>query len=539
MDHIIKRNSYTTPNNSHWHRIWSLLARCIIVCAILGIIVMTLFAASDPNTASTATHTQKQASYDTEPSYEYQYMVLIDAGSSGTRVFVYRWNCEGTLETAPNGVLKLEPGLSSFAGDPTGAVNSLRPLIVHAEGVVPSHLHSKTQVLVLATAGLRLLPDTQSTDILNAIKEELPMHMTFSMHSDDVRILSGAEEGVYGWLAVNYLERRLEHTADGTIAVMDMGGGSAQIAFAIPNHVADDTNKDIFPLHVPTHSGATSLHNIYVVTRLGFGSNMARKRYVEMLRAKRLKSRIGVIKDPCMYPGSVDTWNNQRSKMFDKPINFTGTGDYDECLRAMLPLLTQRDQDCTDNPCTMEGILDIPTNMQVLGFSEFWYSLYDVYNISGNYNYESYRQTSKAFCARKWDDILQEYKAGLYPHASWSRFTHQCFKAAWMTTMLHHAYRIDKTRRFKSVSELKGSKVQWTLGLALERMKIDSPCFADKQYVGISEMYLDGDATVTLVIGGFLVLLVMAILVSLFHRSSTPTRRTVSLQGVKILQDHV
>lgn len=44
----------------------------------------------------------------------------------------------------------------------------------------------------------------------------------------DVRILTGAEEGVFGWVQANYLLGRLGLPANQTLAVIDMGGGSMQ-----------------------------------------------------------------------------------------------------------------------------------------------------------------------------------------------------------------------------------------------------------------------------------------------------------------------
>ena len=45
----------------------------------------------------------------------------------------------------------------------------------------------------------------------------------------DVRVLSGEEEGAFGWAQANYLLDRLGLLPNETLAVIDMGGGSMQV----------------------------------------------------------------------------------------------------------------------------------------------------------------------------------------------------------------------------------------------------------------------------------------------------------------------
>jgi Golgi nucleoside diphosphatase len=61
-----------------------------------------------------------------------------------------------------------------------------------------------------ATAGLRLLPDDQSDSILNEVENELK-NSGLLMDEDSVGILSGTDEGVFGWFTLNYLTDRIKH----------------------------------------------------------------------------------------------------------------------------------------------------------------------------------------------------------------------------------------------------------------------------------------------------------------------------------------
>lgn len=65
-----------------------------------------------------------------------RYAIYIDAGSSGTRLHVFQyqhaaWPAYLQLQL-PEPTLAVEPGLSSYASNPSEAGNSLRPLLTFA-----------------------------------------------------------------------------------------------------------------------------------------------------------------------------------------------------------------------------------------------------------------------------------------------------------------------------------------------------------------------------------------------------------------------
>ena len=119
----------------------------------------------------------------------------MDAGSSGSRVFVYSWGCGGAVTTVPGSELKIEPGLSSYAGKPAEAMASLAPLLRHAEQQIPAASQPQARLMILATAGLRMIPTLQSDEILTTLREGLGDRCEFQIKSSDVRILSGVDEG--------------------------------------------------------------------------------------------------------------------------------------------------------------------------------------------------------------------------------------------------------------------------------------------------------------------------------------------------------
>jgi apyrase len=94
-------------------------------------------------------------------------------------------------------------------------------------------LQASTGLSLKATAGLRLLPGSKADDILAAVRKYLATY-PFKLKSDAVEIMDGAHEGAFAWLTLNYLLGRLQSGPTGTVAAIDLGGGSVQEAFALP-----------------------------------------------------------------------------------------------------------------------------------------------------------------------------------------------------------------------------------------------------------------------------------------------------------------
>ncbi|KAJ9114906.1 hypothetical protein QFC20_001279 [Naganishia adeliensis] len=127
-----------------------------------------------------------------------QYALVIDAGSTGSRIHVYKFNNCGPTPSLEYETFKaVQPGLSSFARDPTAAAASLDPLMEEAVRVVPESLRHCSAVEVKATAGLRLLPGTEGEAILEEVRVRLESDWPFALSKEDnaIEIMDGKDEG--------------------------------------------------------------------------------------------------------------------------------------------------------------------------------------------------------------------------------------------------------------------------------------------------------------------------------------------------------
>lgn len=217
----------------------------------------------------------------------YDYLVMIDAGSKGSRVYVYNWlNPKHALEAGldlqnnpkvnlvhelkfgadqvdsddeftpgdkpkkvnfPSIFLdkvwhkKIQPGLSSFHQSPQKVGNRhLRYLLSYASAIVPKSEHHRTPLFLHATAGMRLLPPKEQAPILENVCEYLQTNSDFYVPhcKSHVNIIDGDTEGLYGWLSINYLigsfdwpEEHIHGNDHYTYGLLDMGGASTQVVF--------------------------------------------------------------------------------------------------------------------------------------------------------------------------------------------------------------------------------------------------------------------------------------------------------------------
>lgn len=134
---------------------------------------------------------------------------------------------------------QLKPGLgdSGWATEPARAAASLGPLLKKAIAAVPAKHRATTPIELRATAGLRLLPGGAADQILDEVGKVLA-ESPFMVIPEGVSIMDGVDEGAYAWLTLNYLLGNTGKPMEQLVGAIDLGGGSIQQAFAVPEKVA-------------------------------------------------------------------------------------------------------------------------------------------------------------------------------------------------------------------------------------------------------------------------------------------------------------
>ncbi|XP_021254985.1 ectonucleoside triphosphate diphosphohydrolase 1 isoform X4 [Numida meleagris] len=138
-----------------------------------------------------------------------KYGIVLDAGSSHTNLYVYEWPAEKENDTGvvqQVEVCKVEgPGISGYSQSTEKAGPSLLQCLRQAEEVIPLKQHQETPVYLGATAGMRLLRlenKDAADEVLSSVEKTL---RSAPFNFQGARIISGQEEGAYGWITINYL----------------------------------------------------------------------------------------------------------------------------------------------------------------------------------------------------------------------------------------------------------------------------------------------------------------------------------------------
>ncbi|XP_021281853.1 apyrase 2-like isoform X2 [Herrania umbratica] len=396
------------------------------------------------------------------------YAVIFDAGSSGSRVHVYCF--DQNLDLVPIGselelFEQIKPGLSFYAKDPQAAANSLRTLLDKAESVVPLDLRSKTPVRVGATAGLRALEGDASDRILHAVSELLKDRSTLKYEANGVRILDGSQEGAYEWVTINYLLGNLGRTYADTVGIVDLGGGSVQMAYAISENAA--AKAPSVPAGEDNYVNEMNLkgskYHLYVHSYLHYGLLAAR---AEILKVSEDSG------NPCILEGFDGTYK-YGGEEFKASASSSGTS-MEECRRVTLKAL-KINETCTHMKCTFGGVWnggggDGQKNLFVASFffdraaeAGFIKATDPVAKVQPQY----FADAAKRACETKYANAKATYE-----HVEESNLAYICMDLVYQYTLLVDGFGLDPYQDITLVKQVKyqNSLVEaaWPLGSAIE-----------------------------------------------------------------------
>ena len=349
-----------------------------------------------------------------------KYKALLEGRSAdlvqGTRLHIYRWLDSATarskgkskeleslpvIKTEKGWTEKIHPGIATFGDKPDRVGPDYLKKLLHKAGkIIPDDSHKDTPLFLLATAGMRLLDDDPREKLLEQICSYAQSKTKFQLPDCGVhiKVIPGEVEGLYGWIAANYLlggfDEPLQHVNGNehpTLGFLDMGGASAQIAFA-PNTTESERHaNDLQLMRLRTVDGTATEYRVFTTTWLGFGVNEARKHYVEKLHKESGSTDSKVLQDPCLPPGLITSTKGDILLPGSKEINgktptLNGTGEFHKCLTKTLPLL-EKDHICEDEPCLIGGThvpaIDFDVN-HFVGVSEYWHTTHEIFQHDQN-----------------------------------------------------------------------------------------------------------------------------------------------------------
>ncbi|KQJ98473.1 probable apyrase 6 isoform X2 [Brachypodium distachyon] len=392
------------------------------------------------------------------------YGVIIDAGSTGSRVHViaYRAGALPRLDWTGTASLKATPGLSSFAADPHSAGLSIAPLVEFARRRVPRDSWVDTEVRLMATAGLRLLDAVAADAVLESCREVL-RESRFRFQDEWATVISGAEEGIYAWVAANYALGTLGGGNQDTTGIIELGGASIQVTFVTKEPMPPEFS------HILTFGDIT--YNLYSHSFLHLGQNVAYESLHDLLSTKGLKSMAthlihqATYRDPCTPRGFSRMAGSVKlpvsvleSKAEYRPFAHA-VGNFSECRSAVRTLLQKGQEECTYHDCRL-GAAFVPDMEGKFIATENFYHTSKFFGLRSKSFLSDLMLAGEQFCHGDWSNIKKKYRS--FNEGELLLF---CFSSAYIVALLHDTLKVPMDHKSIDVTnQIGGVPVDWALG---------------------------------------------------------------------------
>lgn len=458
-----------------------------------------------------------------------QYALMIDAGSTGSRIHVYKFNnCGDSPELESELFEHTEPGLSSYinlnaaagasyAADAEKAAASLKPLLDAAVRTIPLHLQRYAPVTLKATAGLRLLPGTASSEVILAARRLIETQYPFPVAdsadesgkklNNGVEIMDGRDEGIYAWITVNYLlnligsgdvPTRERKNKDGklkrTAAVLDLGGGSTQIVFEprSQNNIAytmqpgehvyklEDFGGDSFTLYQKSYLGYGLKEARTAVNSLAAFAHTLRHpetirpdpRFSDVLPWSLMTPNNTEIPSPCFAKGMRKTVKiRQPEEHQEAEVTFVGTDGGFQACRRLVEVIIDKDAVCPTYPCSFAGeyqpsLRHTFSHSSIIALSYFYDRIAPL-GLGPTFTINQLQKLAERVCEapENWNkgspQFSPEALAELYGRPE------HCLDLTYMYTLFSLGYELEGSRYITLAKKIGEFELGWALGAQL------------------------------------------------------------------------
>ncbi|RNA17531.1 ectonucleoside triphosphate diphosphohydrolase 1 [Brachionus plicatilis] len=435
------------------------------------------------------------------PNYiknEEKYAIIFDAGSKGTRMYVYqyelfpvkdsskmRMQLEDSIEQKLYCELE-DDGLGSYV-DASQISGFFSDCMHQADQIIPADKRPQTKISVLATAGMRLLEvknKTRAENLFDGLRAYLNQSKYYFNDPSQVRTISGKEEGILSFISANYFKSLCSFNQN-TKGILDMGGSSVQIAF-VPSSVDFNLNIDLsqylFDVKMANYN-----YKVYSYSFLCFGTNQI----LFMYNAKTIRDdNYGksssascypedydfemtgeeILDNPCtnglLFDSSHDFTVDK--KKIDHDVTYTLKGDSkkNKCREEVNLLIPQKPCRYGDKKCSFNGVYLPPVSKSEFFALGNFYEAIDLtsklLDVDLNNDIKAFDEATYEICSMSYSklkDLNEANGAGIGK----KRLAKLCIENVYIIR-LWELYGFDSLKDVDAVEYVYGKKFGWILG---------------------------------------------------------------------------
>ncbi|WP_028389661.1 multidrug DMT transporter permease [Legionella fairfieldensis] len=354
---------------------------------------------------------------------QHQCVSVVDAGSTGSRLHIYTYDLDKTntpINIKELWSKKVKPGFATLETNQATLDAYLTILFADAPA---DHL----PVYFYATAGMRLLPQAKQAQRYALLKNWFAGQSQWQLRS--ARTITGREEGVFGWLAVNYQLGAFSNNDKNSLGVMDMGGASVQVTFPMENteaiNHADIQELDLYGRHL----------KLFTHSFLGLGQNELSHQFLDVTS--------------CF------------SQNYELSTGVPATGDAYRCEGEIAVLIN-----------AVHHVNDVVQPALKINPIERWFVLGGVAELTKSppFHFEANQFTNQALldqaetqiCQQQWTDLSAQYPANDFLYA-------YCLFPSYYYALIVEGYGLSSQQKIGYMPDNQGG--DWTLGVVLYNQK--------------------------------------------------------------------
>lgn len=399
----------------------------------------------------------------THTAFAWNYGVMFDAGSTSSKLKVYKWPTRfSTAETFDIDLIytkRIKPGISDYVYRLDGIPGYLGEMLTDAKTIVPQNLHHSTPLFMMATAGLRVLPESDAIALMTSARTYLANSSVnpFIYNPHTVRILSGEEEGAYAWIAANYLRNFFSSNRPPSqaVGVLEMGGGSTQITFVPDGPIL----ANMFPVRM-----AGVMYYLYAHSYLYYGQNYMAHRVRRYLEEERPMDT--ELFNPCMLRGDNKSYKTEEGST----VIFRGDSNPTKCLEIINSFLQSADEDsCYPKPCAIGQIYQPSLGTDTFfAISAYVYAptILRALDTFGRLQIQAMNVSAHEYCKMTLAQAMNSTKTQAEYASGY------CMMGLYIPSLLTTSYGFpSSTQRIQVTNKIKGESVDWALGAVLYELE--------------------------------------------------------------------